>query len=48
MRTPDRVASTVAISQFCAAMREDEMPISDAPTSFSAPARVASPNRVRW
>ena len=43
--TPDSVASTVAMTQFWAAIRFADRPISAAPTSFSAPARVASPNR---
>ena len=47
MRMPDRVASSVAIIQLRAAMRVGEMPIRAAPVSFSAPARVASPKRVK-
>jgi hypothetical protein len=44
--TPESVASSVAIIQFRAAIEDAEMPMSDAPVSFSAPARVARPNRV--
>ncbi len=34
------------MTQFCIAIRLASRPISAAPTSFSAPARVASPNLV--
>ena len=47
IRMPAAPASTVAITQFCAAMRLAEMPVSAAPRAFSDPARVASPKRVK-
>ena len=40
------MASSVAIIQLRAAIHDAEIPISDAPVSFSAPARVARPKRV--
>ena len=46
IRIPATPARTVAITQFWPAMRLAEIPVSAAPRSFSAPARVARPNRV--
>ena len=47
IRIPAAPARTVAITQFCAATRLAEMPVSAAPRAFSAPALVASPKRVK-
>ncbi len=35
------------MTQFCPATRLAEMPVSAAPRAFSAPARVARPNREK-
>ena len=47
IRIPAMPASTVASIQLPAPMRFADSPISAAPRSFSALARVASPKRVK-
>ena len=46
IRMPASAASSVAMIQFCVAIRVAEMPIRAAPRLFSAAARVARPKRV--
>ena len=46
MRIPANPATAALMTQFRAAMRSGEIPLTNAPFSDSAAARVWSPNRV--
>ena len=46
IRIPETAATAALIIQLAAAMRSGEMPLTKAPFSVSAAARVTSPKRV--